>query len=162
MTLYSYKQLESTMKIPSISKGPGIHFVWPGLEPRNGNFVFQNVIGDDQPTGRWTLATWYGPYDAKGDYYEYGTIPGETFEQLFLMQMTECYIVTHGDTLTTIFDLNLGNGEWNDPWYLTPGSNGVAAGETSGSGGVNIAFPNEGALTDVCPRSRSPFLILAH
>jgi hypothetical protein len=78
------------------------------------------------------------------------------------MQMTECYIITHEDTLTTIFNLNLGNGEWNDPWYLTPGSKGVAAGEKSGSGGVNIAFPNEGALTDVCPRSRSPFPILAH
>lgn len=40
-----------------------LHYVWPGMEPRNGSFVFQNVIGDQQPAGNWSFATWYGPYD---------------------------------------------------------------------------------------------------
>jgi hypothetical protein len=34
-----------------------------GFEPRNGDFVFQNVIGDQQQPGKWSFATWYGPYD---------------------------------------------------------------------------------------------------
>jgi len=78
--LYSYKQLESTLEIPSVSTGPGVHFVWPGLEPRNEDFVFQNVIGDDQPKGRWVFATWYGPYNTQGEYHEYGIVPGELIE----------------------------------------------------------------------------------
>jgi len=66
------------------------------------------------------------------------------------MQLTQRHLVTQGDTLTTIFDLNLNNGEWNDPWHLTPGAKGIAAGEKSNSGGVSVAFPSQGAFTDVC------------
>lgn len=34
-------------------------YVWPGLQNAPNDFVFQDVIGDQQPAGKWTLATWY-------------------------------------------------------------------------------------------------------
>ena len=120
------------MIIPVLSKGPGLHYVWPGMETGAGNFVFQNVIGDKQPDGQWTFATWYGPYDTAKDYKEYGRVK-----------------VTEGDALTTIFELDTSTGEWTDNWILEPGSKGKSNGEQSSSGGVNVAFPYEGALTDV-------------
>jgi len=76
--------------------------------------------------------------------------------------VTEYIVVPQGDTLTTIFDLNLDNGGRNDPWYLTIGLKGVTAGEKSGSGGVNVSFPNQGALTDVCSPPLPAFPILAN
>lgn len=124
-----FLQLESTLEISSVSMGPGVHFVWPGMEPRNGSFVFQNVIGDDQPKGSWVFAKWYGPYDTQGDYHEYRIVPGKVNLEHRQEQLTYYPLVTRGDILTTIFDLNLNNGEWNDPWYLTPGTKGAIAGE---------------------------------
>ena len=51
-------RLETTMIIPEIPKGPGIHYVWPGLQPDTNNFVFQDVSGDELGTGAWTFAEW--------------------------------------------------------------------------------------------------------
>lgn len=59
------------MTLPNVSPGQGIHFIWPGMEPSDGSFVFQNVLGDDisgntrrasntKPT-EWTFATWDVP-----------------------------------------------------------------------------------------------------
>ena len=42
----------------------GFHALWPGMEPTAQNFVFQNVVDDDQPDGTWAYSVWYGPYDS--------------------------------------------------------------------------------------------------
>lgn len=34
-------------------------YVWPGMENGATDFVYQNVIGDQQPEGEWSFATWY-------------------------------------------------------------------------------------------------------
>jgi hypothetical protein len=130
------------------------------MEPRNENFVFQNVIGDDQPKGSWESATWHGPYDVQGQCHEYGFVPGEIARDHLWTQLNRKYLVTQGDILTAIFDSNLNNGEWDYPWHLTPGIKGAAACEKSGSGGVNVAFPNQCTFTDVC--SSPPLLIFNH
>ena len=69
----------STMTIPDVSANTGIgvsavptdgctdrltisaqpRYVWPGMENAAGDFVYQDVIGDQQPEGEWTFATWY-------------------------------------------------------------------------------------------------------
>jgi hypothetical protein len=54
--------LEATMVIPQASKGPGIHFIWPGLQPSSDNYVFQDVAGDDLGPGAWTFAEWSVDY----------------------------------------------------------------------------------------------------
>jgi hypothetical protein len=50
--------LEATMVIPQPPQGPGIHFIWPGLQPSSDNYVFQDVAGDDLRHGAWTFAEW--------------------------------------------------------------------------------------------------------
>lgn len=58
-------QLASTMLVPSVPPvNTGFHAIWPGLQPTDNSFVFQNVVDDDQPVGKWAYSTWYGPYDA--------------------------------------------------------------------------------------------------
>ena len=53
------------MLVPSVPPlNTGFHALWPGLQPSADNFVYQNVIDDDQPTGRWAFSTWYGPYNS--------------------------------------------------------------------------------------------------
>ena len=58
-------RLTSTMLVPAVPPiNTGFHALWPGLQPNSDNFVFQNVIDDDQPDGKWAFSTWYGPYDS--------------------------------------------------------------------------------------------------
>lgn len=45
------------MTLPSLPPGPGVHYIWPGLEPNAENFVFQDVAGDQLGNG-WTFAEW--------------------------------------------------------------------------------------------------------
>jgi len=52
------------MVIPNLSpneKNGSTHFLWFGIEPRDGSVVFQNVLSDDQPVGQWTFAVWDVP-----------------------------------------------------------------------------------------------------
>ncbi|EHK98650.1 hypothetical protein M7I_5535 [Glarea lozoyensis 74030] len=50
--------LQATMVIPQVPAGPGIHFIWPGLQPSSNQYVFQDVSGDDTGIGAWTFADW--------------------------------------------------------------------------------------------------------
>ncbi|KAH8670292.1 hypothetical protein BGZ60DRAFT_375624 [Tricladium varicosporioides] len=50
-------KFEVTMKIPKVPDAPGIHYIWPGLQPNGNNFVFQDVVGDYNG-GSWTFSEW--------------------------------------------------------------------------------------------------------
>ncbi len=42
------------------------HALWPGLQPTDDSFVYQNVVDDWYPSQtnvRWDVSTWYGPRD---------------------------------------------------------------------------------------------------
>jgi hypothetical protein len=58
----------STMIVPPFpveaSGGPSYHALWPGLQPTDNSFVYQNVVDDwypSQTNTRWDVSTWYGP-----------------------------------------------------------------------------------------------------
>jgi len=51
-------QLNVTMIMPAVPAAPGIHYIWPGLQPNSDAFVFQDVGGDEEGSGSWTFAEW--------------------------------------------------------------------------------------------------------
>lgn len=51
-------KLDAYFTIPPIPSGPGIHYIWPGLEPSAENYVFQDVVGDQLGSGTWSFAEW--------------------------------------------------------------------------------------------------------
>ena len=63
------------MLVPSVPPvNTGFHAIWPGLQPTDDSFVFQNVVDDDQPVGKWAYSTWYGPYDAASVFFSMNTV----------------------------------------------------------------------------------------
>lgn len=46
-------QFTTTMIVPSLSIGSGLHGIWPGLENDSDGFVFQDVVGDSKILGQW-------------------------------------------------------------------------------------------------------------
>ncbi|KAE9378733.1 hypothetical protein N431DRAFT_460066 [Stipitochalara longipes BDJ] len=129
-------RLASTMLVPSVPPvNTGFHAIWPGLQPTDDSFVFQNVVDDDQPVGKWAYSTWYGPYDTAGDYYDYPTVP-----------------TTPGDSFITDFEFYAPTTEWIDTYVLEPGTAGASAGETPSSGSLSppasgTTFPSSKTLT---------------
>jgi len=123
-------KLESTFTVPPLSTTGGFHALWPGLEPTAENFVYQNVIDDDQPDGTWGYSTWE---------VESGYIDGP---------VTTVY---EGDVISSTFTLNPTTAVWTDVTSIVPGSAGVNAGETaSGSTTTTVIdanFPGIGPLT---------------
>ena len=66
--LGSLPKFLSTMIVPPFpveaSGGPSYHALWPGLQPTDNSFVYQNVVDDwypSQTNTRWDVSSWYGP-----------------------------------------------------------------------------------------------------
>ncbi|KAH6673133.1 hypothetical protein B0J14DRAFT_654860 [Halenospora varia] len=103
-------KLEVAMIMPEIPAAPGIHYIWPGLQPNGANFVFQDVAGDYNG-GSWTFSEW--TVDSNANYNK-----------------TDDVTVYLGDSIDILFSLDTHTGEWLNRWTTTPGSTGQAAGET--------------------------------
>ncbi|KUJ12542.1 uncharacterized protein LY89DRAFT_738318 [Mollisia scopiformis] len=104
------------------------HALWPGMQPTDDSFVYQNVVDDWYPSQknlRWDVSTWYGPDDAAGDYVEYQTYP-----------------VTVGDSITTDFQFHMPSGTWTETQIIEPGASGTTAGESPSAATINVAFKN--------------------
>jgi len=114
---------QSTMVVPS-TPGSGLHAVWPGLENDSAGFVFQSVVSDSNSAGSWTF------------FVEYCCNPNYVYTPIK---------VYPGDSITSTFSLN--DGLWTDAWSLTPGSTGLANGQTPQSGSSSNSFASEGDLT---------------
>jgi len=126
-------QLKSSTVAPPLSKAQGIHFIWPGLEPLSGDFVFQNVLGDQKRSGSCSFAAWYGPLP-DGSYREF--------------QQT---VVSPGDSLVSDFVLDLGTNTWSNSWMPVPGNETKieTRKQSSESGNLTISFEPAPEFTDV-------------
>jgi hypothetical protein len=110
-----------------------MHFIWPGLEPLSGDFVFQNVLGDPKRSGSWSFATWYGPLP-DGSYREF-----------------QHAAVSPGDSLVSDFVLDFGTNTWGNSWMLVLGNGTVieAGKQKSESANLKISFEPAPVFTDV-------------
>lgn len=100
-------QLESTIIVPALSAGKGVHFIWSGLESTPGSFVAQSVVGDQQLPGYWSAATWVGPNNSSDprSYREVPSVPVQAFE---------------GDRYSSTSFVNL-FGDFRSFWEILPG-----------------------------------------
>ncbi|CZR52445.1 uncharacterized protein PAC_02322 [Phialocephala subalpina] len=129
-SVLTVRKFVSTMIVPAfpVESGLSFHALWPGLQPTGDAFVYQNVIDDYYPTGtntRWDVSTWYGPYDAAGDYTEYSTSP-----------------VTPGDYITTDFQFYAPTNTWTETQIIEPKASGTASGESPSTTSISVSFKN--------------------
>jgi len=109
-------KFETTMIVPALSSGSGVHGAWPGIENADGNFVYQSVISDSKQAGSWEF------------WVEYCCNPN--YEATAIA-------VQPGDSITSTFTLG-SNGYWTDAWSVS--------GSTSQSGSTANSFTTEGTI----------------
>ncbi|EPE32929.1 hypothetical protein GLAREA_05941 [Glarea lozoyensis ATCC 20868] len=113
-----------TVVVPAVSPGKGLHGVWPGLQNQAGSFVYQSVLADSNSPGAWQF---WVEYCCNPDY------------------KAQAIKVYPGDAITSTFTTD-GAGLWTDSWSLTPGPQGLSAGQTAQSGSTSQNFADRGAL----------------
>jgi hypothetical protein len=111
-------RIQSTYTIPSVPVTPIMNATqgfWMGMQPSDNGAVIQNVVGNrGTAVGEW------------GFWPEYCCDPN-----IFLETSERVY---PGDSLINSIAQNASSGEWVMSWYLNPGVEGDAAGETPFAG----------------------------
>jgi len=160
--------------IPPLSPGPGIHFVWAGLETRPGSFVYQSVVDDEQSPGYWSYATWYGPDVSPSPSSTIPLLPTPVSSTVVGPAESSAQVSTEiagyhespyiplrvleGDALNSVLELDVETGMWTSSWTIVPGviSHSAtvipwsATDHPSQSGSISTSFPEheaEGGLT---------------
>ncbi|KAH6677115.1 hypothetical protein B0J14DRAFT_689188 [Halenospora varia] len=124
------KDFGSITYTPAFPKGKGVHFIWSGLENRNGSFVFQTVLasasGEGTGNKTWTAAI--------GDYHEFKSNPtrrGDSFGNELLL----------GDD-------DEPNGHMVGEWVVQPGAEGKAMGDEGQNNTATIDINGKDPLTN--------------